>query len=179
MTILTPTKDRGPALSAFFAATFAASEGADEGRLIGELVRDLLADTPDADIRLFTTEISGLTIAAGIFTRLTYLEDRRCVFLLSPMAVSPEHQRQGFGQGLLRNALTTLKSEGVDSVLTYGDPNYYTRIGFRPVSEDQARAPLPLSLPHGWLGQSLLGESFRPLHGPSYCVEALARPAIW
>lgn len=192
---LPQTQNHAPALSAFFAATFTASEGPDEGRLIGELVRNLLTSTPDADIRLFTMENlgeslgenpgedtgenSGRILAAGIFTRLTYPEDRRRVFLLSPMAVATAHQRQGIGQGLLRSALAALKAEGIDCVFTYGDPKYYSRVGFQPMTEDQARAPLPLSLPHGWLGQSLRDAPLQPLCGPSFCVAALARPEFW
>ncbi|MCG5517084.1 MULTISPECIES: hypothetical protein [unclassified Ectothiorhodospira] len=40
-------------------------------------------------------------------------------------------------------------------VLTYGDPNYYSRIGFKPITEALAPAPFTLKQPEGWLGQSL------------------------
>lgn len=160
-------------------ATFTASEGADEGALIGELVRHLLAQTPAADIRVFCAEKDGKIIAAAVFTRLTFPQDPHVVFLLSPMAVAPEHQRQGVGQALLSNALDGLRREGVEVAITYGDPDYYRRVGFRPIPEDQARAPLPLSLPHGWIGQSLTDGRMPVLQGPSTCVAALNRPDVW
>ncbi len=162
-----------------FAATFTASEGADEGALIGGLVRDLLADTPLADVRVFCAEDAGQVIGAGVFTRLTYPEDPRSVVLLSPLAVATGRQRQGVGQALLSHALSALRSEGVEVAMTYGDPDYYGQVGFTPITEDQARAPLPLSLPHGWLGQSLTGQQMPALQGSSTCVSALNRADVW
>lgn len=162
-----------------FAATFTASEGADEGALIGGLVGDLLADTTSADIRVFCAEDDGQVVGAVAFTRLTYPEDPRSVVLLSPMAVATQRQQQGVGQALLTHALAALRSERVDVAVTYGDPEYYRQVGFMPITEDQARAPLPLSFPHGWLGQSLTGLPMPALQGPSMCVSALNRTDVW
>ncbi len=179
MEITTGFAGREKAIIDLFAATFAASEGEDEGALIGGLVRELLADTPAVDIRVFCAEDEGKVIGAAVFTRLTYSEDPRNVVLLSPMAVATERQRQGVGQALLACALETLRSEGVEVVITYGDPNYYAQVGFMPITEEQARAPLPLSLPHGWIGQSLTHRQMPDLQGSSACVSALNRADVW
>ncbi len=162
-----------------FAATFTSSEGADEGALIGDLVRDLLAETAMEDIRVFFAEDAGRITGAAIFTRLTYADDPHIVFLLSPMAVATGRQRQGIGHALLSFALDALRSDSIQIAITYGDPNYYRRVGFVPITEAQARAPLPLTLPHGWLGQSLTEEAMPVLQGPSTCVSALNRNSIW
>lgn len=179
MKITTDIVERQKELIDLFATTFTASEGPDEGGLIGELVHDLLATTPTDDIRVFCAEDKGIVIGAAIFTRLTYPADPHIVFLLSPMAVAPDRQRQGIGQALLRHALKALRSEGIHIACTYGDPDFYGRVGFRPITEDQARAPLPLSLPHGWIGLSLTGGQMPTLQGPSTCVSALNRSDIW
>jgi len=179
MKITTGSSGREKALIDLFSATFTASEGPDEGELVGNLVRDLLADTPTGDIRVFCAEDEGNLIGAAIFTRLTYPEDAYVVFLLSPMAVASDRQRQGVGQALLSNALNALRCEGVQVAITYGDPKYYGRLGFVLISEDQARAPLPLSFPHGWIGQSLTGEQMPHIQGPSICVRALNRSDVW
>jgi putative acetyltransferase len=170
---------RKQALIELFAATFTASEGPKEGALIGDLVRDLLAETPTEDIRVVCAEVAGNPIGAAIFTRLTYPKDPHIVFLLSPMAVASESQGQGIGQALLTQALETLRSEGIQIAITYGDPNFYGRVGFRPITEDQARAPLPLSFPHGWMGRSLTEEQMPVLQGSSTCVSALNRSDVW
>jgi putative acetyltransferase len=95
------------------------------------------------------------------------------------MAVATGHQRQGIGQALLAQALAALRSEGVEVAITYGDPDFYGKVGFRPITEDQARAPLPLSVPHGWLGRSLTDRKMPMLRGESRCVPALERIDVW
>ncbi len=172
-------KGHEQAIADLFTATFTASEGADEGALIGALVRDLFERTPATEIRAFRASDEGRLIGAVVFTRLIYPDDPRCVVLLSPMAVATDRQRQGIGQALITQALKSLRDEGAEVAITYGDPDYYRRVGFHPISEDQARAPLPLSLPHGWIGQSLTGGEMPALVGKPKCVPALNRPDIW
>ena len=179
MKISEETGNRQAAIVDLFAETFAASEGADEGALIGGVARDLLRDTPAPDIRVFLATDADRLIGAAIFTRLSYPEDPKVVFLLSPMAVAPNRQGQGVGQALLTEALARLGAGGVNAAVTYGDPAFYGRVGFKPLSEDQARAPLPLSYPHGWIGQSLTGGEMPALKGPSKCVPPLDRADIW
>ena len=160
-------------------ATFTASEGAAEGALIGELVRKQLAETPPGDIHVFTADEGGTLVGACVFTRLVYEQDDRTVFVLAPVAVHTQYQGQGIGQTLLRQALATLRDTRVDVAMTYGDPNYYQKLGFQPVSEENAPAPYKLQLPHGWMGQSLTDRPLSSLHGPSRCVSALQNPTFW
>lgn len=162
-----------------FTATFTASEGAEEGVMIEGLVRNLLTQTNPDDIFVFTATEGEALIGGAIFTRLVYANDPRTVFLLSPMAVATVQQGQGIGQALLRHALAELRSAGIDVAITYGDPNFYGKVGFKPVSEDIAPAPLPLSQPQGWIAQSLTSDDFTPLRGPSTCVSALNDPSFW
>jgi len=169
-----------------FRETFAASEGASEGASIGALVRDLLDGTLPEDIRVFIAEDAedeaaedGTPTAVAIFTRLSYVQDDRTVFLLSPLAVATARQGLGIGQELLGQALEALRSDGVDVVLTYGDPAFYGKVGFAPLSRDMAHPPLPISRPEGWLGRSLEADGFAPLAGPSTCVMALRDPHLW
>lgn len=162
-----------------FTATFTASEGVDEGTLIGDLVRRLLTDTPANDLHVFAAEDAGGLVGGCIFSRLTYPEDVRTVFILAPVAVASERQGQGIGQQLLCHALGVLREAGVAIVVTYGDPGFYAKVGFQPVSEADAAAPFRLKYPHGWQGQSLTGTDWRPLQGDSRCVSALNDPVFW
>lgn len=179
MQVTTGRIDDADRLIRLFTRTFTASEGPEEGRAIGELVRDLLSRTPEADLRVACAETEGEVAGAAIFSRLTYPEDGRVVFMLSPMAVAPERQRQGIGQAVIRTGLDALRAEGVTVALTYGDPAYYGRVGFQPITAEQARPPLPLSQPQGWIGQSLVGGPMPALAGPSVCVPALNHPEVW
>jgi len=164
---------------ALFQDTFTASEGAEEGALIGAFVQRLLRETPAQDMCVFIGVEAGRVIAAVVFTRLSYPQDSRTVFLLSPMAVASGRQGAGLGQALLAHALAALKTVGVDGAVTYGDPAFYGKLGFRPLAQADAAAPLPLSQPMGWIGQSLTDAPLVPLKGPSRCVAALDDPALW
>lgn len=179
MKVQTWVEGREQEIIDLFKASFTASEGAEEGVLIGGLVRDLLTDTKSGDIRIFAVKEAGELIGAVIFSRLSYPEDSRCVFLLSPLAVMPDQQRKGIGQTLVSQSLSALFRERVDVVMTYGDPAFYGRAGFTSIAEAIASPPLPLTYPHGWLGQTAKGTEMRALIGPSHCVPALNRPDIW
>ena len=81
---------------------------------------------------------------------------------------------------MLKFGLADIAEHGVDIAVTYGDPDYYSKVGFRPVTQQQVPPPLALQYPHGWLAQSLdSGGDFRPLQGPSRCAEALKSPDYW
>ena len=167
------------ALITLFGDTFTASEGADEGQTIAGFVERMLLETGWQDLRIFATWDGPDLVGAALFSRLTYAEDDRNVMILSPMAVLTARQGEGIGQSLIAHALEALKREGIDVTLTYGDPNFYSKAGFKPLSLAQAAAPLPLSYPEGWIGQTLTGGAFEPLKGTCVCVAALNDPALW
>lgn len=172
-------KGREQEIIDLFTATFTASEGADEGVLIGDLVRNLLGGTAEQDLFVFTAVEAGV-IAGGIASsRLTYEHDDRTVFVLAPLAVATEFQGKGIGQRLLTHCLTALRNAGVDIAVTYGDPDYYSKVGFTQITEAFAPAPFKLNHPEGWLGQSLTNREMTPLKGPSRCVDALNDPVFW
>lgn len=177
------TAGREPEIVALFKAVFAASEGPEEGAVIAGFLDRLLAETPADDIRVFTAWEDAARTAGPVggvaFTRLRYAGDDRTVFILSPMAVATERQGTGIGQALIRHGLAALRDEGVDIAITYGDPAFYGRVGFAPVSVQTAPPPLPLSFPNGWIWQSLTGKPLTPLAGPCTCVPALNDPTLW
>ena len=162
-----------------FYNSFSASEGEAEGAFIRTLVEQLLKNTPEHDIFIFAVLHNDIVIGCATFSRLTYSDDARNVFILSPMAVHPDHQNNGIGQNLLRESIAVLKDHGIDILITYGDPSFYGKIGFFPVTEQVAPPPFPLSMPIGWIGQSLHGAEISPLKGSCTCVSALNNPAIW
>lgn len=172
-------KGREEIIVNLFSETFTSSEDAQEGALIGSLARSLLSDTPPNDLHVFTSWDGETLVGAAIFSRLTFENDNRNVFVLGPVAVATDRQRQGIGQDLLRYSLDACRaSKVVDIALTYGDPGFYTRIGFERIAEALICAPYPLQHPHGWLGQSLTKEPSTAIQGPANCVQALPTPSI-
>lgn len=164
---------------ALFASVFSDAEGTDEGRRIGHLAKDLLSTVPESDRLVFSAIEKEMLVGTIIFTRLVYPEDKSTVFLLSPVAIATNHQGKGKGQRLIRHGLTVLRDSGVDLALTYGDINFYAKVGFRQIGIDIARPPRTLSYRDGWMAQSLAARSLDPLRGPSICVEAFDKPEYW
>jgi putative acetyltransferase len=54
---------------------------------------------------------------------------------LGPIAVLPEHQRQGIGSKLIEAGNRKLKDAGCPFIIVVGHADYYPRFGFRPASE--------------------------------------------
>jgi putative acetyltransferase len=170
--------DQTEEIRSLFTTVFSDSEGPSEGLLIGNLAYDLMTETDRKDLRGFVAVQDGKVIGCIFFSRLTFGSDV-CAFILSPVAVHTDHQGEGIGQQLITYGMGRLRDEGVELVMTYGDPNFYAKVGFHPVKEETLKAPLPLTYPGGWLGQSLTSDSVEPIAGRPSCVEALSKPEYW
>jgi len=162
-----------------FLETFTASEGTEEGKTIGSFVNDMMEKTPSNDLLVYSAYEGSLLLGCIFFSRLEYEQDNRTVFILSPVAVKPNQQGKGIGQKLISFGLNELRGNGVDIAMTYGDPSYYSKTGFRQIAEDIAKAPQKLSYPEGWLAQSFTEKDIKPLVGACRCVEALNRSELW
>jgi putative acetyltransferase len=53
---------------------------------------------------------------------------------LGPISVAPDFQNQGIGSLLMEAALDTLQKFNAAGCVLLGDPNYYSRFGFKPDS---------------------------------------------
>jgi putative acetyltransferase len=58
---------------------------------------------------------------------------------LGPMAVLPEHQRQGIGSELVKAGNRKLEDSGCPFIVVVGHPQFYPRFGFRPASTQGIR----------------------------------------
>ena len=166
-------------LSIFFRDIFSSSEGPAEGELIGSLVRRLVSATPSEDVWTFVAREGGELAGAIIFSRLRFEQEAKTIVVLGPVAVATARQGKGIGQTLIAYGLAELRSAGVEIAVTYGDPGFYGKVGFEPMSEADVPAPYPLQYPEGWLAQSLTDSPLAPLHGPSRPVKAFEDPVFW
>jgi len=163
---------------ALFKKTFSDSEGAEEGLLIGNLTLELLTMTAPEDLYCFIAKEKDQIVGSILFTRLMFESDVRA-FLMAPVAVHTDYQGKGIGQKLIKFGLDNLKKNRVELAFTYGDPNFYGKVGFQPISEEVLKAPLTLTYPEGWLAQSLVGDEIEPIPGDSKCVEAFNKAEYW
>lgn len=161
-----------------FIKTFTDSENKSEGEIIGELVSNYMTNTTPNDIYCFTATDNGQIIGSIFFSKLTFASGVRA-YILSPVAILTEFQRKGSGQELINFGLETLKQDGIEIALTYGDPNYYSKVGFKQITEELIKAPLKLSYPEGWLAQSLSGDTIEAIADKPNCVEALNKQELW
>jgi putative acetyltransferase len=165
-------------VASLFTSVFLSSEGEQEGRLIGSLASKLAARIDNQEIICIGAYEDGTLIGAIFFTRLRF-DDPIEAYMLSPVAVSTVHQGRGTGQAMIRFGLNELKNRSAALVVTYGDPAFYSKVGFQALSEDVIQAPLPLSMPEGWLGQFLSGEAIPILKSRPACTQEFNNPAYW
>ena len=100
-------------------------------------------------------------------------------FILAPLAVAPDNQKNGVGSRLVEAGLKRLVEADADFVLVYGDPAYYGRFGFEADTATAFLPPYPLEYPFGWqcrlLGDRVIGQHPSDIT----CVPALSRPELW
>jgi len=161
-----------------FDSVFSKSENEQEGALISNLAKEMMASTDGRDLQGFVADDDGKIVGAIFFSRLTYQNDLD-VFILAPVAVHTDHQGLGIGRALISHGLREMEERSVKFVITYGDPAFYSKVGFHNISQNAIEAPHPLSQPEGWLGQSLTDEQIKTIPGHCTCVKALDNPVYW
>lgn len=166
------------AITELFIEVFTQAENAAEGEAVGTLAYELMTDTKVADVFGFIALEGELPVGSIFFSRLDFA-DARSAFILSPVAIRYDHQGKGVGQKLIKKGIDVLESKGVDLIMTYGDPAFYGKCGFRSVSEHTIPAPFKLTQPEGWLGRSLTKDALTPTSERVQCVEALNRAELW
>ena len=161
-----------------YRSVFSDSEGESEGVAIESLVKALLKDTPKDEIMGYVASDGGKLVGAILLTRMTFSKGG-VGWLLSPVAVSSAEQGKGVGQALIRFGLSSLKDQGATLVVTYGDPAFYSKVGFQSLPESMIEAPYPLSQPVGWIYQTLNDEALTHSLGKAQCVKGFSNPALW
>ncbi len=165
-------------IKAFFTRVFSDSENPAEGRQVGQLAFDLITETPPQDLFGYIAIENNCLIGCILFSRLSF---DSCVnaFILSPVAILTDEQGKGIGQTLINFGLEQLKKHHVKLVFTYGDPSFYSKVGFKHISENIIKAPHELSQPEGWLCLTLDGDEIKPISDIPRCVTALNNPELW
>jgi len=98
----------------------------DEARLV-----DLLRARGKARVSLVA--VAGDQVVGHILFSPVTLAPPRAGFNgvgLAPVAVSPDHQRQGIGSRLIREGLERCREAGYEVVVVLGHLHYYPRFGF-------------------------------------------------
>jgi putative acetyltransferase len=108
----------------------------DEAQLV-EALRDEDAHVPE----LCLVAIGQGEIAGHIFFCKARLQFGPQILALAPMAVLPEHQRQGAGGDLLAEALNRAEETDFPLIVVVGHADYYPGFGFELADPLGIRAP--------------------------------------
>ena len=71
-------------------------------------------------------------VGHAAFSRVLLSESGGGWYALGPLAVRPEHQRQGIGRALFAAGHVELRGLGAAGCVVLGDPIYYAKLGFQP-----------------------------------------------
>ena len=152
----------------------------EESEVISNLASDLSSETAGRSIRSLIAEVDGQVVGYVSCSPIFLRSDASISgYILAPLAVSPEHQKQGVGSRLISSGVDMLSADGVDVLLVYGDPEYYGRFGFKEGIGRSFVPPYPLEYPFGWLGMMLNGTDLPKMPLRFECVQALNDPDLW
>ncbi len=152
--------------------------GESEGEVVAQLVCDILADESAKPLLSLVVEDGDKIVGSIIFSSLKIEgNEELSAYILAPLAVSKNCQRQGWGTKLIHHGLETLKKRGVDLVLVLGDPNYYTRTGFK--AGHSIEPPYKLEYPEAWLALELMPGMLAKAKGAAHCASSLDSPELW
>ena len=150
-----------------------------EGEVVSQLAIDLLEDETAQPILSLVAEQDNEIIGNIIFSSVS-IEGAGGVsaYILAPLAVTKVAQKNGIGTLLINKGLETLKEQGAEIVLVYGDPNYYMRTGFK--AGHNLKPPHKLKYPEdAWMAQELVKGILTKTQGTVRCALSLNSPEYW
>lgn len=152
----------------------------EENTAIKSLVTNLLAETTTPATLSLVAELDDEVIGYIFFSPI-YVEGGSNItgYILSPVAVAPDHQNKGCGVKLINKGKQVLSTQNVDAILVYGDPAYYGKFGFNEEAGSHFVPPYLLSFPVGWQGLMLTDKALEDAQTGFTCVNALSKPDLW
>lgn len=151
-----------------------------EGEVVSNLAVQLLWVESAPPTLSLVAETDGRVVGHVAFSPVTTKDGKGFLgYLLAPLAVAPDYQRQGIGSRLIERGRQRLSEVRAGILLVYGDPKYYGRFGFRGAAARAYIPPYPLQYPLGWLGVDLGGGGAQRSPVRIACVAPLCDPVLW
>ena len=150
-----------------------------EARKVSDLAVGLLKENHSVKtislVAIINTKIVGHIAFSPVLLAAT---NAHLGYILAPLAVSADFQHRGIGSSLIRHGLDMIYRTGSFIVFVYGDPDYYSRFGFRADLARHYVPPHTLRFPKGWQALKLKSDNF-PEGGKIACVDSLNDPELW
>lgn len=152
--------------------------GDEESPSIISLVSGFLKNESPENLLSLVYKSNNKIVGHVIFSKVKLESSDSLGYILAPLGVASQSQKQGVGSALINNGLGILESQGANFALVYGDPGYYSRFSFSVELGESFIPPFTLAYPHGWHALSL-GRS--PLSSPQKftCLKPLMEASLW
>jgi putative acetyltransferase len=151
-----------------------------ERELVAELAVNLLAENAVPRVISLVAENDGVVAGHVAFSPVTSRDNENFLgYILAPLAVKPDYQKCSIGSKLIESGVQQLSTMGVQIIFVYGDPEYYSRFGFRVDVAEPYMPPHKLHYPFGWQGLSLKKYSIGKPSVKIVCVDSLNHPELW
>lgn len=158
----TISKHKKAEVKDLFLETFTASESEKVGKMVSGLVQKLLDEVREEKI-VYAVVNNEKVIGCIIFNEIKLEKSDQKVFQLTVFAVSSKYQGQGLGKKLIEFAKSDLKKKGATALVTYGYTWFYSKVGFKTISNEILEPPHQPGYPDGWMGISLTDEDLKHL----------------
>ena len=150
-----------------------------EAKLVSELSVKLLKENTPVKIISLVAIDNNQIVGHAAFSPVYYENtNEHFGYILAPLAVSPKFQKNNIGSSLVKHGLDIISNLGSFIVFVYGDPQYYSRFGFKTDLANKFIPPYTLQFPEGWhalkLNSAALFEG-----GSIMCVDSLNDPKLW
>ena len=159
------------AITALYLRSFSETES----NLVEKLATELLIESTAISL---VAEKDKQIMGHIAFSPVTIVQDDRLAYILAPLAVLTEYQKQKIGTQLIQTGKDKLLSLSVNILFVYGDPKYYARFGFKAENAASFTAPHPLAYPLGWQAMMLTPSTDKD-NKRLHCVKALDKPELW
>ena len=151
-----------------------------EAILVSQLLEDESAEPTLSLLAVKEDEAVGHIL----FTKATIdgKDPSPLIYLLAPLAILTEYQKQGIGGMLITEGLRKLKEMGVKMVFVLGHENYYPKFGFENDAGSMGfSAPYPIPEEHAgvWMVHFMDSKEAERVTGRIVCADALNKPEHW
>jgi putative acetyltransferase len=152
----------------------------DEKEIVSDLAVNLLIEKTMPRTISLVAIAHGAVVGHIAFSPVQIEGDNRPQgYILAPLAVKPQNQKCRIGSNLIKSGLRQLQKMGVDIVFVYGDPQYYSRLGFSTEIANRYTPPYTLQYPFGWQAIALDDNCAAASSGIITCVASLCDPSLW
>ncbi|MGI9290258.1 MAG: GNAT family N-acetyltransferase [Gammaproteobacteria bacterium] len=148
-----------------------------EAESVAQLALDLLADKSAEPLLSLVAIEQDRIIGHVLFTSIKIDNQNINGYIMAPLAVAPADHGKGVGSQLIKEGLLILRSRGTKVVLVLGDPNYYSRFGFK--AGHKLKPPHDIAYPEAWMALELQDSYLETLSGTVTCADSLNAKQHW